>query len=88
MVEDANTMFSPKNKGTLHNFHEDVGRQGQPKRQDLVLMCPILECKAQERPVSSENRDMKLYVPQVDRCKPITRMDALENAFLREPFEW
>ncbi len=71
VVEDAHTPFSQGNKGRLRDFGEDARRQGQPEGQDLVLICPTLKHESQEWPVSREDRDMKVCVLQVDRCKPI-----------------
>ncbi len=71
VVENAHTPFSQGGKGLLHDFGEDARRQGQPEGQDLVLICPTLERESQEWPVSREDRDMKVRVLQVDRCKPI-----------------
>ncbi len=51
VVENANALFSQGNKGCLHNFRDDTGRQGQPEGQDLVLICPSFKHKLQEWPV-------------------------------------
>ncbi len=58
-------------KGRLRDFGEDARRQEQPEGQELVLIYPTLERKSQEWPVSREDRDRKVRVLQVDRCKPI-----------------
>ncbi len=71
-----------RNEGSLHDLGEDTRQQGQPKREDFVLICTPFECKAKIWSVSREDQDIKVL--QVDRCKPIEVTNALKDAFLQQ----
>ncbi len=64
-----------------------MGGQGKSEGEYPVLPCPTLERKPKERSVSRENRDMKVSVLQVNRCKPILGLDASDDALLRQYLE-
>lgn len=48
IVEVPDAHFPSRGKGTLHDLHKDMGEQGQPEGEDLVLPFPTLECKPYE----------------------------------------
>ncbi len=64
-----------------------MGRQGEPEGEDPVLPCPTFERKPYKRSVSRKDRNVKVSVLQVDRCKPILGLNAFDHAPVRQHLE-
>ncbi len=51
VVEYADSHLLQRGESCIHASCKNVGSQGQPKRQDLVLICHPFECESQESTV-------------------------------------
>ncbi len=64
VVEYAKSHLSQRGESRTHASRKSAGSQGQPKREDLVLICHTFECEFQELSVMGGYLDMKLSVFQ------------------------
>ncbi len=72
--------FPQRNKGST-TLVKTQGDRDSPKGRTLYCNARS-SMQREKRSVSREDRDMKVRVLQVDRCKPIEGADALEDAIL------
>ncbi len=66
-------------------FAKTRGDRESPKGR--TLYCHAWPSNTNQRSVSRANRDMKVSILQVDRCKPILGLDASDDALLRQHLE-
>ncbi len=59
VVEYADYHLSQRGESRIHASCESTGSQGQPKRQDLVLISHPFECESQESSVMGGYLDVK-----------------------------
>ncbi len=67
-------------------FAKKRGDRDSPKGR--TLYCHARPSNTNRRSVSRANQDMKVSIPQVDRCKPILGLDTSNDALLRQHLEW
>ncbi len=56
VVEYVDSHLSQRGENRIHASCKSAGSQGQPKRQDLVLICHPFECESQESSVMGGGR--------------------------------
>ncbi len=70
-VEYEDSHLFQRGESRINASCKSMGKEGQPKRQDLVLISHPFECESQESSVMGGSLDVKVCVFQIQRHKPV-----------------
>ncbi len=84
-VEYVDSHLPQRGESRIHASCKSAGSQGQPKRQDLVLICHPFECESQESSAMGGYLDVKVCVFQIQRHEPVPWAYLREDLFQSEP---